>query len=87
MFFIWTFLLGLYLISIKKYNVSLIAIFIAGTLFGISIEIAQEMLPYGRNGNLYDAIADALGSLSAVLLLAFLKKNYRIEDSIRTVKK
>ncbi len=82
MFFIWTFLFGLYLISVKKYNVSLIAIFLAGTSFGIAIEVAQELLPFGRNGNIYDAIADALGSLTAVILLYFFKKKYPIENSV-----
>ncbi|MCC5943182.1 MAG: VanZ family protein [Balneolaceae bacterium] len=82
MFFVWTFLFGLYLISVKKYNVSLIAIFIAGTSFGIMIEVAQEVLPYGRNGNMYDALADALGSLTAVILLAIFKRRYPFENSV-----
>lgn len=82
MFFIWTFLFGLYLISVKRYDVSLIAIFLAGTTFGIAIEVAQELMPYGRNGNVHDAIADTLGSLAAVILLYFFKKKYRIENSV-----
>ena len=87
MFFTWTFLFGLYLISVRKYNVSLLAIFIAGTLFGILIEVAQELLPYGRNGNMYDALADALGSLTAVILLAIFRAKYPFENSVSLKKK
>lgn len=81
MFFVWTFLFGLYLMAVKKFNVSLIAIFIAGTTFGISIEILQEVLPFGRNGNMYDAVADAIGSLTAVSLLFPFKKYFTVEKS------
>ena len=69
LFFGWTFLFGLLMISIKEVNANLFLIFLAGALFGILIELMQGWLPFGRSADLYDAIADVLGALSATLLL------------------
>ncbi len=76
MFFCWTFVFGLYMFSKKHFKTRLIFIFIAGSLFGILIEVFQEILPYGRQGDVEDAIADIAGSFSATLILYAIKKRY-----------
>src|SRR6056297_1917927 len=47
--------------------------FMAGSFFGISIEILQHLTPFGRSANFIDAAADIAGSLAAVLLLKYLQ--------------
>lgn len=75
MFFGWTFVFGLISFAMRGVRkTGLLAIFLIGSLFGISIEIAQGMLPYGRNASLYDAIADILGCLTAVLFLRYIRE-------------
>ncbi len=75
MFFCWTLAYGLFSF-VKKgpEKTRIIAIFFIGSLFGITIEVVQELMPYGRSGNIYDAIADILGSLSAAIVLNLIKK-------------
>ena len=69
MFGSWTFLLGLIrYVSIRK-PLPLLPIFVAGSLFGISVEVLQELLPADRNADPYDALADIIGCLVAVGLL------------------
>lgn len=69
MFGSWTFFLGLtHFITFRK-SLPLIYIFIAGCIFGISIEILQELLPVNRDGNSYDAVAGIVGCFIAVILL------------------
>ncbi len=65
----WTLLLGLILLISDSSHLSLLAIFIAGSLFGITVEILQEVLPVDRNMDLYDAVADIAGCLVAVGIL------------------
>lgn len=50
--------------------------FIIGTVFGILIEILQAYIFSGRDGNLFDAIANATGSLLGIVIfnLAMRKK-------------
>lgn len=77
MFFCWTMAFGLLSFSKKgPGNTKIIAIFFIGSLFGISIEILQHYMPFGRTADLYDAIADISGSLTAAIILQILKKNY-----------
>jgi VanZ family protein len=76
LFFIWTFIFGLYKFSSKNFETKLIFIFIAGSLFGVLVEVMQEILPYGRQGDVHDALADIAGSFSATLLLFGIKKRY-----------
>ncbi|TVQ67158.1 MAG: hypothetical protein EA360_03060 [Balneolaceae bacterium] len=74
LFFGWTFLFGLLMISVKEVNANLILIFIAGSLFGIIIELMQDWLPFGRSADLHDAIADILGALAATLVLFVIRR-------------
>ena len=76
MFFSWTFVFGLLHISRKRENSNLIFIFFAGALFGIGIEILQGLMSFGRSIDLYDAIADIFGTLTATFLLFFTKPTY-----------
>jgi VanZ family protein len=66
MFGSWTFLLGMILLVSNRKPLPLFAIFLAGSLFGITIEILQEVLPVDRHMNPYDALADIIGCLIAV---------------------
>jgi VanZ family protein len=49
-------------------------VIIAGTLYGILIEIWQALMPLGRSGDVYDAIGDTVGTLIGVLLAWGVKK-------------
>lgn len=73
-FFIWTFLFALSVATFKNRKTPLFVIFLAGSLFGISIELLQELTPFGRSASFFDAAADIAGSLAAVLLLKYLQK-------------
>lgn len=76
MFFCWTLAYGLFSFAKKgPQKTRIIAIFFIGSLFGITIEVVQELMPYGRSGDLYDAIADILGSLTAAIILRFIKSS------------
>lgn len=76
-FFGWSFLLGLSLILYSKKEAPLLLIFIAGTVFGLSIEYLQEVMPFGRTASWDDALADSAGTLTAILLLWWIKTKYR----------
>lgn len=68
-FGIWTFLLGLALYLKGQHPLPYLAVFLVGSLFGLTIEILQETLPVNRSMSLADWIADSFGSLIAVLVL------------------
>ncbi len=68
---------GLSLILYSRQEAPLLFIFVAGTLFGISIEFMQEMLTQGRTASWTDAAADSAGTLTAVILLWWIKTKYR----------
>jgi VanZ family protein len=70
----WTFLLGLYILIATKKSLPLFALFLIGAFFGISIEILQEVLPVNRAADPYDALADMIGCLVAVILLKFITR-------------
>jgi VanZ family protein len=74
LFFTWTFIFGLFMFSLKHKKASLLLIFIIGAGFGVTIEIMQGIMPFNRNPNVYDAIADIAGSLTATILLYFVKE-------------
>lgn len=67
-FFIWTLLLGLFRFFKKDYR--LWPIIVWGILFGLFIETLQHYLPIQRSAELYDFIADGLGSIAALVLLS-----------------
>jgi VanZ family protein len=87
LFFSWTFLYGLLMLSLKKVEANLILIFITGSLFGLFIEFMQGVLPFGRVPSLGDAIADIFGTLSATILLLLIKKRYLIRGERVSEKK
>lgn len=72
-FFIWTFLFALSVATFKNRKTPLFIIFLAGSFFGISIEVLQHLTQFGRSANFIDAVADIAGSLTAVLLLRYLQ--------------
>ncbi len=76
LFFIWTFVFGIYNFARKNFNARLLTIFLAGSVFGILIEVFQGILPYGRNASVYDALADIAGSFTATILLFGIKQRY-----------
>jgi VanZ family protein len=76
MFFSWTMIFGLLSISKNRSKARLTPVFFAGALFGIAVEIAQGLMPFGRSIDLYDAIADILGTTTATLLLYLIKTYY-----------
>jgi len=74
MFFCWTLIYGILSFARKgSKKTNLIAIFIIASLFGVTIEFLQRIMPYGRSADLYDVIADILGSFSASALLNLVK--------------
>ncbi|TVQ00534.1 MAG: hypothetical protein EA359_15620 [Balneolaceae bacterium] len=78
LFFVWTFIFGLFNFARKNFNSHLITIFLIGSLFGIMIEIMQGILPYGRSASVYDALADIAGSLTATIILFGIKRRYMV---------
>ena len=74
LFFFWTLIFGLFMFSLKNEHASLLFIFFIGSVFGITIEVMQGILPFDRNPNVYDALADVAGSLTATIFLLFIKK-------------
>ncbi len=74
LFFFWTLIFGLFMFSLKNEHASLLLIFFIGSVFGITIEVMQGILPFDRNPNVYDALADVAGSLTATIFLLFIKK-------------
>lgn len=69
MFGSWTFLLGLIQLVSDRRPFPFLAIFLAGSLFGITVELMQEILPGDRDMNIYDAVADIIGCFFAVSFL------------------
>lgn len=86
MFGSWTFFLGLLLLVSGQRPLPLFAVFLAGSFFGISIEILQGVLPSDRNMDLYDVFADLAGSLMAILALRILiNRLYTVQDTTRNM--
>lgn len=72
MFGSWTFFLGLLLLVSGQRPLPLFSIFLAGSFFGISVEVLQGVLPSDRNMDLYDVFADLAGCVLSILLLKIL---------------
>lgn len=77
LFYIWTISFGLLMMIKKPSSINILVIMIAGSGFGIAVEAIQFFMPFGRNMDIMDALADILGSIFAGLTLFFLKKSYR----------
>jgi VanZ family protein len=71
MFFVWTFLYGLYRATKKNGAPNLWIVFFLGSFYGLMIELLQFIVPTNRSPETYDLIADVLGSLGAIILLKF----------------
>jgi len=57
--------------KISKLTFVLIAILIS--IYGICIEIIQELYITGRSGNMYDVLANTSGCIMAIIIFNFLK--------------
>ena len=87
LFFGWTFFFGLLILSFKETRTNLLLVFLVGSFFGITIEILQGVLPFGRTPDVGDAIADILGTFCATIVLYHIRKNYRILGELIVKKK
>lgn len=76
LFFAWTLSFGL-TAFFKQWNrfTHLSVVLAASLIFGLAIEILQRWAPIGRSFEWSDWVADALGSLVAILILFLLRKN------------
>lgn len=84
MFFCWTLAYGFFSFARKGApGTNLVVIFIVASIFGITVEFLQKIMPYGRSAGIFDAAADILGSLSATLLLKIVKSKLETYKSSR----
>jgi len=58
--------------GIQRLNLRLL--WVAAVGFGAAIELAQELLPYGREGSLLDVLINAVGVSAACLVLNSLRR-------------
>lgn len=86
-FFGWTLLYGLFMFSKKRTEIKLMLILFAGSVFGVSVEIFQEILPVNRTMNVFDALADICGSTVAVGILFLIKRRYLSSKMEKHLKK
>lgn len=70
MFLVWTFLFGLVRAIQKKSTPKLWAVFLWGLSYGLAIELLQMLLPTNRSPEIFDALANTLGALTAIMLLS-----------------
>ncbi len=75
-FFGWTLLYGLFMLSKKHTETKLLLIFLAGCFFGISIEIFQGILPIDRHMDMNDALVDICGSSLALAIIFWIKNRH-----------
>jgi VanZ family protein len=75
LFFIWTLIFGLYAFSKKDTEAGLVWVLIAGFSFGVIIELLQEFTALGRRMEMGDILLDFLGTIFAVFILLFIKRN------------
>ncbi|TVR35353.1 MAG: VanZ family protein [Spirochaetaceae bacterium] len=77
LFFGWTVLAGLYVMVFRgNWGVRLVPLLIAGTLFGVAIELAQLLLPFGRSARLLDVVMNAIGAAAGCLVLQRVRRRY-----------
>lgn len=76
-YFVFTFLWYAY--SVKHIKVSRkkarMIIFITALSYGIVIEILQELIAHKRSADVMDALANTLGSITAILIVWLFEKN------------
>lgn len=85
MYFVLTFsiLLKLYFQNTENKRIKQIIIFISVTLYSYGLEIMQGLLIEGRQASLFDLAANALGSLTAIIL--FKKLNYFYQSFLNKI--
>lgn len=86
-FFGWTLLFGLFMFTKKQTEAKLLLIFLAGCIFGVSIEIFQGILPLGRTMDLNDALVDICGSIVAIGIIFLIKRRYLTAEMEKQLKK
>lgn len=71
----WALLAGLSVVALRgMQRLNLRLLWIAAFGFGAAIELAQELLPYGREGSLLDVLINAVGVSAACLVLNSLRR-------------
>ena len=73
-FFGWTSLFGILRVAQSGKKARLLSILFSAVLFGLMIELLQHMMPFQRNAEALDMVANVAGSLSALLPIHLLKK-------------
>ena len=73
-FFGWTSLFGVLRIAQSGKKARLISILFSAVLFGLMIELLQHWMPFQRNAEALDMVANVAGSLTALLPIHMLKK-------------
>lgn len=86
-FFGWTLLYGLFMFSKNQTETKFVLIFLAGSVFGVSVEIFQGILPIARTMDAYDALADICGSAVAIGILFLIKRRYLSSEMEKRFKK
>lgn len=86
-FFGWTLLYGLFMFTKKNTETRLILIFLAGSSFGILIEVFQGILPIGRHMDINDALVDIGGSFLAISVIFLIKRRYLTSETAKKLKK
>ncbi|MEX0648727.1 MAG: VanZ family protein [Balneolaceae bacterium] len=77
LFFFWTLSFGLLIMVKIPTATNIFWIMIAGSVFGTVIEVIQYAMPYGRNLDFFDVLADILGSITAGFTLYYIKTRYK----------
>ena len=75
----WTFILGYYRLLTRTAWHRLGWVCVSGIAFGALVEVLQHFLPFGRHGDLYDLLFDAVGSVLALLILYKIKRLLQVE--------
>lgn len=73
-FFGWTSLFGVLRIAQSGKKARLISILFSAVFFGLMIELLQHWMPFQRNAEALDMVANVVGSLTALLPIHMLKK-------------
>lgn len=58
----------------KRFKLAIIIALLFGIIYAIFTELLQYYVIYGRNGNIYDAIADIIGAIIGLLLFQWVRK-------------
>ena len=72
MFFVWTILFSVFLFLWKKEVPKIWMVLLFSTLFGLSIEVIQYVIPAGRSAEFLDFTADTIGTLSGIAFIKLL---------------